>query len=191
MSIARKVHELTHNHEGLPVLAPPPFWRWVDNYAELFNNTSEKHVRHFSIDQVYVDPLPTSTPPVSEMEAPLSSVNPIWQLRQSDSADVSDWRRLLSQLKLKIEPVRVPHTGTSWGYVLSRPRDGGETQEAYIWKVVYSGDTPACSQLAEAGRDCDLLIHEATMGDGYEEEAVKSRHRLVGFHCEIVRILFG
>lgn len=67
----------------------------------------------------------------------------------------------------------MPHTGTSWAYVLSRPKDNN----GIVWKVVYSGDTPPCAHLAEAGRDCDLLIHEATMADGYEEQAVAARHR--------------
>lgn len=80
---------------------------------------------------------------------------------------------------LQIGPVRVPHTGTSWAYVVERV-EGAISQEktgADTWKVVYSGDTPPCGQLAEAGRDCDLLIHEATMADGYEEQAVIARHR--------------
>lgn len=60
--------------------------------------------------------------------------------------------------------------------------DVEQKEAARLWKVVYSGDTPPCSQLAEAGRDCDLLIHEATMGDGYEEQAVAARHRYVLNH---------
>ncbi len=69
--------------------------------------------------------------------------------------------------------MRVPHTGTSWAFVVSKVTGA----EADRWKIVYSGDTPPCAHLAEAGRDCDLLIHEATMADGYEEHAVAARHR--------------
>ncbi|KAM3186734.1 hypothetical protein ACTXT7_003756 [Hymenolepis weldensis] len=171
----RKVHELTRNTEGLAVLAPTPFWRWVNNYSELFNScSSTKHVRLFCIDRVYEDPVSTSASSVSEMDALNAKVNPAWQLKQSVGC-VTAWSSLLSQLKLRVEPVKVPHTGTSWAYVISRLKKS-DGNDGTLWKVVYSGDTPPCLQLAEGGRDCDLLIHEATMGDGYEEQAVKARH---------------
>ncbi|XP_065342080.1 ribonuclease Z, mitochondrial-like [Cloeon dipterum] len=44
------------------------------------------------------------------------------------------------------------------------------------WKIVYSGDTEPCDKLTEMGYGCDLLIHEATMEDGLEDEARKKRH---------------
>lgn len=89
----------------------------------------------------------------------------------------SKYSTLIFSNLVQIEPVKVPHTGTSWAFVLSRVTAEGEGMRP--WKVVYSGDTPRCSHLAEAGRDCDLLIHEATMGDGYEEQAIASHHRCV------------
>lgn len=100
MTIARKVHELTHDKEGLAVLAPPPFWRWINSYSELFASPS-RHVRLFAIDRVYEDSMAISTPAVNEVDEPSVTVNPIWQLRQS-GADVSAWNHLLSQLKLKV-----------------------------------------------------------------------------------------
>jgi ribonuclease Z len=39
------------------------------------------------------------------------------------------------------------------------------------WCVVYSGDTRPCSSVVELGRDCDLLIHEATFDDDCAEDA--------------------
>jgi len=63
------------------------------------------------------------------------------------------------------------------------------------WKIVYSGDTEPCEKLILTGiimlksyikflnviflwkgKNCDLLIHEATMEDGLEDEARKKRH---------------
>ncbi|CAD5113231.1 DgyrCDS2410 [Dimorphilus gyrociliatus] len=44
------------------------------------------------------------------------------------------------------------------------------------WKLVYSGDTMPCDRLVDAGKDCDILIHEATMEDELEEEAATKRH---------------
>lgn len=44
------------------------------------------------------------------------------------------------------------------------------------WKVVYSGDTMPCEALVQMGKDANLLIHEATLEDGLEEEAVEKTH---------------
>ncbi|XP_037664172.1 zinc phosphodiesterase ELAC protein 2 [Choloepus didactylus] len=44
------------------------------------------------------------------------------------------------------------------------------------WKVVYSGDTMPCEALVHMGKNATLLIHEATLEDGLEEEAVKKTH---------------
>ncbi|XP_006863574.1 PREDICTED: zinc phosphodiesterase ELAC protein 2 [Chrysochloris asiatica] len=44
------------------------------------------------------------------------------------------------------------------------------------WKVVYSGDTMPCDALVQMGKDATLLIHEATLEDGLEEEAVEKTH---------------
>ncbi|XP_058139441.1 zinc phosphodiesterase ELAC protein 2 isoform X2 [Dasypus novemcinctus] len=44
------------------------------------------------------------------------------------------------------------------------------------WKVVYSGDTMPCDALIRMGKDATLLIHEATLEDGLEEEAVEKTH---------------
>ncbi|XP_072794500.1 zinc phosphodiesterase ELAC protein 2 [Vicugna pacos] len=44
------------------------------------------------------------------------------------------------------------------------------------WKVVYSGDTMPCEALVQMGKDATLLIHEATLEDGLEEEAAEKTH---------------
>ncbi|KAM4843170.1 zinc phosphodiesterase ELAC protein 2 isoform 2-T2 [Thomomys bottae] len=44
------------------------------------------------------------------------------------------------------------------------------------WKVVYSGDTMPCEALVQIGKDATLLIHEATLEDGLEEEAMEKTH---------------
>lgn len=47
-------------------------------------------------------------------------------------------------------------------------------------RVAYSGDCRPSLPFAEAGKDADLLIHEATFEDGMEEEAVLKKHCTVG-----------
>ncbi|KAK7938729.1 hypothetical protein WMY93_002055 [Mugilogobius chulae] len=44
------------------------------------------------------------------------------------------------------------------------------------WKLSFSGDTMPCDALVHIGRDSTLLIHEATLEDALEEEAVEKRH---------------
>ncbi|NXL33909.1 RNZ2 protein, partial [Glaucidium brasilianum] len=44
------------------------------------------------------------------------------------------------------------------------------------WKVVYSGDTMPCMALVRMGKNANLLIHEATLEDGMEREAIEKTH---------------
>uniref|UniRef100_A0A8C2WPS4 Zinc phosphodiesterase ELAC protein 2 n=1 Tax=Cyclopterus lumpus TaxID=8103 RepID=A0A8C2WPS4_CYCLU len=44
------------------------------------------------------------------------------------------------------------------------------------WKLAFSGDTMPCDAFVHAGKNATLLIHEATLEDGLEEEAVEKRH---------------
>ncbi|RVE69971.1 hypothetical protein OJAV_G00083280 [Oryzias javanicus] len=44
------------------------------------------------------------------------------------------------------------------------------------WKLAFSGDTMPCDALVHIGKDASLLIHEATLEDELEEEAVEKRH---------------
>ncbi|XP_063309448.1 zinc phosphodiesterase ELAC protein 2 [Pelobates fuscus] len=44
------------------------------------------------------------------------------------------------------------------------------------WKLVFSGDTMPCDNLVQIGKNASLLIHEATLEDGLEEEAIDKTH---------------
>ncbi|KFO74979.1 Zinc phosphodiesterase ELAC protein 2, partial [Cuculus canorus] len=44
------------------------------------------------------------------------------------------------------------------------------------WKIVYSGDTMPCTALVQMGKNATLLIHEATLEDGMEKEAIEKTH---------------
>ncbi|XP_062872490.1 zinc phosphodiesterase ELAC protein 2 [Trichomycterus rosablanca] len=44
------------------------------------------------------------------------------------------------------------------------------------WQLVFSGDTMPCDALIQMGKNATLLIHEATLEDGMEEEAMEKRH---------------
>uniref|UniRef100_A0A9J8DIH3 Zinc phosphodiesterase ELAC protein 2 n=1 Tax=Cyprinus carpio carpio TaxID=630221 RepID=A0A9J8DIH3_CYPCA len=44
------------------------------------------------------------------------------------------------------------------------------------WQLVFSGDTMPCDAVVNMGKNATLLIHEATLEDGMEEEACEKRH---------------
>jgi len=51
----------------------------------------------------------------------------------------------------------------------------------------FSGDTQPTEVLAEAGKDANLLIHEATMADDQAEMARMKAHSTIGQAIEIGR----
>lgn len=69
---------------------------------------------------------------------------------------------------LLISTVPVIHCPDAHGVIIS--------SKSSKWKLVYSGDTMPCTRLITAGKNCSLLIHEATMEDDLAEEAVIKRH---------------
>ncbi|CAL8100341.1 unnamed protein product [Calicophoron daubneyi] len=157
----------------LPVLAPPTFARWMTTVEELFRHGPA--ISLFVIPNVYESPCPLSIHP------PICPLKP-------ESPRYAEWTSILNRLKLQVGPVRVPHTGSSWAFVIRGERsalkdtkfnivDGSESND---WCIVYSGDTTECDDLVQAGQNCDLLIHEATMGDEHSDLAVRARHSTVG-----------
>ncbi|XP_067914079.1 zinc phosphodiesterase ELAC protein 2 [Heterodontus francisci] len=75
---------------------------------------------------------------------------------------------LLKKLELeKLQTCVVRHCRNAFGCALEH-KSG--------WKIVYSGDTMPCPALIQTGQNANLLIHEATLEDGLEEEAVEKTH---------------
>ncbi|KAL4658257.1 zinc phosphodiesterase ELAC protein 2 isoform X2 [Arapaima gigas] len=84
---------------------------------------------------------------------------------------------LLKLLDLeKFQTCVVPHCRGSFACSLSH-RSG--------WQVVFSGDTMPCEALVQMGKNATLLIHEATLEDGMEEEARQKRHSTVSQAIDI------
>jgi ribonuclease Z len=69
--------------------------------------------------------------------------------------------------ELKLRTVLVKHCYDAYGVRLDSA-DG--------WSIVYSGDTEPCDDLIECGNSTTVLIHEATLEDGLEEDAAAKRH---------------
>lgn len=68
---------------------------------------------------------------------------------------------------LALQTVPVNHVRESYGIILRHPSG---------WSLVFSGDTRPCAELARAGRNADLLIHEATFEDDLQAEAQARKH---------------
>ncbi|XP_074599765.1 ribonuclease Z [Brevipalpus obovatus] len=64
---------------------------------------------------------------------------------------------------------RVDHCIDSFGIIIET--DGPDSK-----KIVYSGDAMPTKSLIRTGKDCDLLIHEATFEDSLADEAILKRH---------------
>ena len=67
----------------------------------------------------------------------------------------------------RLRSIPVQHCHSSYGLVL-------DFESSH--KIVYSGDCRPSQSLVNAGKDCDLLIHEATFEDTKQDDAIKKRH---------------
>lgn len=65
------------------------------------------------------------------------------------------------------------HSRDSYGLALNINHQNGQ------FKLAYSGDTASCTDFVELGRDCNLLIHEATYGKDMKKYAKKCNHSTV------------
>jgi ribonuclease BN (tRNA processing enzyme) len=72
---------------------------------------------------------------------------------------------------MSFESVPVQHCAQSYGLVMKLQHNHTT--------IVYSGDCRPSYSLVKKGKDCDLLIHEATFDDMKLEEALRKRHSTV------------
>jgi len=81
-----------------------------------------------------------------------------------------------------ISTAQVRHCPNAFG-VAFRHKNG--------YKICYSGDTMPSENLINIGLNCDLLIHEATMEDDLEHEAVTKMHSTTSQAIEIGKNMFA
>ncbi|XP_072098212.1 zinc phosphodiesterase ELAC protein 2 [Mobula birostris] len=97
---------------------------------------------------------------------------PAWHLVEGAEGNKFNTQDLISSLlkNLELEKFQtcvVRHCRNAFACIL---------QHKLGWKIVYSGDTMPCPSLIQIGQHANLLIHEATLEDGLEEEAVEKTH---------------
>jgi ribonuclease BN (tRNA processing enzyme) len=73
-------------------------------------------------------------------------------------------------MKILVRSVQVMHCKESYAIVLDIQSTNTPT------KIVYSGDCRPSSALINAGKNCDLLLHEATFDDTMQSDAECKRH---------------
>jgi ribonuclease Z len=78
------------------------------------------------------------------------------------------------------QTVYVDHCFDAYGIVISH-LDG--------WKIVFSGDTRPCPQLAKIGANATLVIHEATFEDDKKRDALEKFHSTTGEAITISKLM--
>ena len=78
------------------------------------------------------------------------------------------WEVLRNEMSIeKIIAVEVDHCPQSYACLLVSAEHGN---------ILYSGDTLPCQNMINYGKNARLLIHEATLQDGMEEDALAKKH---------------
>jgi ribonuclease Z len=85
-------------------------------------------------------------------------------------------------MDIQILAIEVEHCPQSYGCLLHSQNEFGVGN-----KVVYSGDTRPCQNLINYAQGASLLIHEATLESGMEEDALKKKHTTTKEAMEIIR----
>ena len=67
--------------------------------------------------------------------------------------------------------LEVNHCLQAYCALIVNPTNGG---------ILYSGDTVPCNNLRNYAQTAKLLIHEATLQDGMEEDAMRKMHTTTG-----------
>lgn len=119
-----------------------------------------------------VDPLPSSSEAIMKTSSSNGHSNSRDVRARSTHLTHVEGIKALTGLSY-IHTARVNHRGSHcYGLVLRHSTDN--------WSVTYSGDTRPAPELIAAGRDCTLLIHEATLEDGELEMAIFKGHSTFG-----------
>ena len=84
-------------------------------------------------------------------------------------------QQLLADTGVKVDLCVAKHTRDSWCVAITTEN----------WKVAYSGDTMPNKPFVNIGKDCDILIHEATHQSSLAEDAAKKKHSTVAQAIEI------
>ncbi|KAF3164873.1 hypothetical protein EYR41_007079 [Orbilia oligospora] len=133
----------------LYLIAPSKFLNFLEEYTQI-ENYGLRHINFISCDSLLI----------------ASQQHPDNKKRE-DSQRIEE---ILSALPLeKIETSRAVHCRGSFTVAFTFKQPNG-------FKLAYSGDTRPTNGFVEIGKDCTVLLHEATFDDELRDEALAKRH---------------
>ncbi|KAJ3056704.1 hypothetical protein HK097_005105 [Rhizophlyctis rosea] len=97
-------------------------------------------------------------------------------VNESNDPKVNELKQSLSLIDIRT--VGVQHCPSAYALI-------AETTAGF--KMGFSGDCRPSTDFSEAGKDATLLIHEATLDDEMQEEAVAKRHCTIGEAIEVAK----
>lgn len=160
----------------LLLVAPLEVHNFIQKYSELTEDIgSYSFVDNYSIEiehRTREFAYPSKFPRLHEMkEDGVRTHHHLHNLEPAIEISHTDFGKWSENLKVNLKTVVVDHCeSNAFGFILTL-KDGS--------KITYSGDTRVCENLALAGKDCTLLIHEATFEDDMEEDAGAKGHATV------------
>lgn len=145
----------------------------TDHYMGLFTLIDARKEAFIRAGKPHVPLALIIPPPVEKVVKIFSEIfNPIMadvkifscKFLQEGRRQPQNLQRFLGDVK--VNTVAVKHCLESYGIVL-------KTSD---WSIVYSGDSAPCQKLIDAGKNCTLLIHEASIEDDFIREASMKKH---------------
>ncbi|KAK6346390.1 hypothetical protein TWF730_010716 [Orbilia blumenaviensis] len=133
----------------LYLIAPAKFLNFLEEYTQI-EDYGLRHITFISCDSLLI----------SSQQHPDNK-------QREDSQRIEE---MLSTLPLeKIETSRAVHCRGSFTVAFT-------FKEPVGFKLAYSGDTRPTKGFVEIGKDCTVLLHEATFDDELKDEALAKRH---------------
>ena len=156
--------------DPIMVVGPSELKHWLDEYiASVEPSLYESYV--FKDNRDFIEYTNDAVKPV---------INPSMKASMRNASDCHSTNCLpIPNLGLHLTTVKVIHCHDAYAIILRSCKDG-KSNMGKGWSLVYSGDTIPCKNLIEAGKNCTVLIHEATLGDDMEEDAAKKKHSTFG-----------
>ncbi|KAK6332139.1 hypothetical protein TWF718_002673 [Orbilia javanica] len=133
----------------LYLIAPSKFLNFLEEYTQV-ENYGLRHINFVSCDSLLIS-----------------------SQQHADNKKREDFQRIeemLSSLPLeKVETSRAVHCRGSFTVAFTFKEPAG-------FKLAYSGDTRPTNGFVEIGKNCTVLLHEATFDDELKDEALAKRH---------------
>ncbi|PON46911.1 tRNase Z endonuclease [Parasponia andersonii] len=164
-------------------------WHTTEDSMNAFEGVVESNNNQFSTGEQFSSNNNGNKPTKGQMAQKIdctlfargSRMQSYWKRSGSpvdNAAGMKSLKKVLSDAGLEaLISFPVVHCPQAFGVVLkAAERTNNVGKVIPGWKIVYSGDTRPCPELAEASHGATVLIHEATFEEGMVDEAVAKNH---------------